>query len=107
MAEGGYDPERIDTSEMQETLEADIANRNVEFRNPVYEEEEDEEINTSTRSNLSTDDQFDLGRAPNPELTKKQIRFAEQLDAVIKFLKFNNKKLTTDGEAAVRTGWNS
>ena len=78
MAEGGYDPERIDPREMRKALE-EIETRN-RFRNPVYEEEDDEEFNTSTRSKLSTDYRFEPGRAPSPELTVKVLQHSNMED---------------------------
>ena len=57
MAEGGYDPERIDPREMRKSLDADI------------------EYNTnSVSSNLTTDESFDLEpvRSKSPSLEKRE-----------------------------------
>ena len=100
MAKGGYDPERIGTNEMREALEAD---RNVEFMNRAYDDSETS-FNTSAASNLSTDEQLDLGRPPNVELDKMVIELAKKIDAVNKISKLSGKKLTKSGEYVATKG---
>ena len=72
MAEGGYDPEKIDTKGLREALGEIERGSSETIKNRAYEEE-DVSFNTSTESGLSTNDSFLAGRPPPSELVEREL----------------------------------
>ena len=80
MAEERYDPERIEQREMREDRSRS------EWRESKIYDDSEESFNTSTASNLSTDDRFESGRPKSSDLTAQELQHSSMEDWLNKAL---------------------